>query len=108
MPCSKIHAVASLSICAFGASSPIPKVHAESPTHPSRVAPQSMETKSPSFKMCSSFGIPCTMTSLTDVQILPVKPPYPKKVGIAPASRSEEHTSELQSRFELVCRLLLE
>src|SRR5207249_8683224 len=24
------------------------------------------------------------------------------------ASRSEEHTSELQSRFELVCRLLLE
>src|SRR5204863_9069286 len=26
----------------------------------------------------------------------------------APASRSEEHTSELQSRRELVCRLLLE
>src|SRR5699024_12367785 len=26
----------------------------------------------------------------------------------APASRSEEHTSELQSRFDLVCRLLLE
>src|SRR5438067_7528226 len=25
-----------------------------------------------------------------------------------PAARSEEHTSELQSRFELVCRLLLE
>src|SRR5699024_11902492 len=25
-----------------------------------------------------------------------------------PSSRSEEHTSELQSRFELVCRLLLE
>src|SRR5437868_8004036 len=25
-----------------------------------------------------------------------------------PASRSEEHTSELQSRFDLVCRLLLE
>src|SRR5437868_9880566 len=24
-----------------------------------------------------------------------------------PAGRSEEHTSELQSRFELVCRLLL-
>src|SRR5207249_5689528 len=33
-------------------------------------------------------------------------------VGTAPArrqdSRSEEHTSELQSRFDLVCRLLLE
>src|SRR5699024_12738003 len=31
------------------------------------------------------------------------------RVNIAKASsRSEEHTSELQSRFELVCRLLLE
>src|SRR5699024_12860615 len=26
----------------------------------------------------------------------------------APKARSEEHTSELQSRFDLVCRLLLE
>src|SRR3989442_4700231 len=31
-----------------------------------------------------------------------------KTVGIRPASRSEEHTSELQSRPHLVCRLLLE
>src|SRR5207247_1767479 len=29
------------------------------------------------------------------------------KVAIAPARRSEEHTSELQSRVDLVCRLLL-
>src|SRR5699024_11255474 len=28
--------------------------------------------------------------------------------GIIQVPRSEEHTSELQSRFELVCRLLLE
>src|SRR5699024_207366 len=28
--------------------------------------------------------------------------------GAAIAQRSEEHTSELQSRFDLVCRLLLE
>src|SRR5699024_9828818 len=28
--------------------------------------------------------------------------------GVAPDRRSEEHTSELQSRFDLVCRLLLE
>src|SRR5699024_11855989 len=27
--------------------------------------------------------------------------------GVANACRSEEHTSELQSRFDLVCRLLL-
>src|SRR5215469_7367974 len=30
------------------------------------------------------------------------------RVPIMPASRSEEHTSELQSRRDLVCRLLLE
>src|SRR5207249_11520657 len=29
-------------------------------------------------------------------------------VGLDGACRSEEHTSELQSRFDLVCRLLLE
>src|SRR5438309_8143129 len=34
-----------------------------------------------------------------------------RRLGIAPGasgSRSEEHTSELQSQFHLVCRLLLE
>src|SRR5438067_9072726 len=30
------------------------------------------------------------------------------KRWLLPAARSEEHTSELQSRFDLVCRLLLE
>src|SRR5207249_10741607 len=29
-------------------------------------------------------------------------------VAVQPRQRSEEHTSELQSRFDLVCRLLLE
>src|SRR5689334_23788836 len=29
-------------------------------------------------------------------------------ISIRPAHRSEEHTSELQSQFHLVCRLLLE
>src|SRR3712207_6904543 len=32
----------------------------------------------------------------------------PKTVPFVPISRSEEHTSELQSRQYLVCRLLLE
>src|SRR5690625_5936832 len=36
-------------------------------------------------------------------QMIRSLPPYP-----VPASRSEEHTSELQSRGHLVCRLLLE
>src|SRR5690349_21914611 len=30
------------------------------------------------------------------------------RAGVAAADRSEEHTSELQSRRDLVCRLLLE
>src|SRR6266704_6261681 len=32
----------------------------------------------------------------------------PRHRGAARPPRSEEHTSELQSRFDLVCRLLLE
>src|SRR2546422_6870261 len=34
--------------------------------------------------------------------------PAPAPLQLAPESRSEEHTSELQSRLHLVCRLLLE
>src|SRR2546421_6219580 len=32
----------------------------------------------------------------------------PRKTALLPEDRSEEHTSELQSRSDLVCRLLLE
>src|SRR5699024_11258208 len=42
-----------------------------------------------------------------DVQILQFSPPSKGK-RLFPVLRSEEHTSELQSRFDLVCRLLLE
>src|SRR5687768_18156345 len=34
--------------------------------------------------------------------------PTLKEINGKPAARSEEHTSELQSRLHLVCRLLLE
>src|SRR5207249_10272166 len=34
--------------------------------------------------------------------------PFERSRGGSISSRSEEHTSELQSRFDLVCRLLLE
>src|SRR5207249_7572975 len=33
---------------------------------------------------------------------------HARRVGTEMRTRSEEHTSELQSRFDLVCRLLLE
>src|SRR5689334_23470663 len=34
--------------------------------------------------------------------------PPPPRLGLEEDARSEEHTSELQSQFHLVCRLLLE
>src|SRR2546422_2052122 len=43
-------------------------------------------------------------------RVRPVPAPLPARPALAGAarSRSEEHTSELQSRLHLVCRLLLE
>src|SRR3989449_2926677 len=40
--------------------------------------------------------------------VLAAKEHFPLKVWADCARRSEEHTSELQSRLHLVCRLLLE
>src|SRR5437868_13682918 len=37
-----------------------------------------------------------------------IRPPAPALPAAPSPARSEEHTSELQSRFDLVCRLLLE
>src|SRR5207249_8475824 len=37
-----------------------------------------------------------------------VSSPYEQELEVFVHKRSEEHTSELQSRFDLVCRLLLE
>src|SRR2546422_4456714 len=39
---------------------------------------------------------------------LPRAPGHVGAAGVGPDVRSEEHTSELQSRLHLVCRLLLE
>src|SRR5699024_11734743 len=44
-----------------------------------------------------------------ELQPLSLASCVPKSVpGYSSVERSEEHTSELQSRFDLVCRLLLE
>src|SRR5437868_9709021 len=45
------------------------------------------------------YGIARECSAVFDVDLKPLKTKLP---------RSEEHTSELQSRFDLVCRLLLE
>src|SRR5690625_720416 len=48
------------------------------------------------------------MTSDVGTILLTGNGPSPKDGGHSFCSRSEEHTSELQSRGQLVCRLLLE
>src|SRR2546430_10479198 len=52
------------------------------------------------------FDAPCTAACPTHIDV----PRFIKKIATANlrGSRSEEHTSELQSQSNLVCRLLLE
>src|SRR5699024_12479035 len=55
----------------------------------------------------AAISRPCPATGTTGAW----NTSHPVRAGINPAptaERSEEHTSELQSRFDLVCRLLLE
>src|SRR5699024_7406098 len=51
----------------------------------------------------SSFSNSATLNELFNMEEL-----YEKVLTETDIDRSEEHTSELQSRFDLVCRLLLE
>src|SRR2546427_4547251 len=56
----------------------------------------------------SRYGSGRNRTPLTTLKTASVAPrPSPSVITAAPA-RSEEHTSELQSQSNLVCRLLLE
>src|SRR5699024_11685350 len=56
-----------------------------------------------SWRPVASAAEPVTMSSAVPVE---AKVSRPRAAG--ETRRSEEHTSELQSRFDLVCRLLLE
>src|SRR5437868_11498295 len=55
----------------------------------------------------SSSACPSAFTFVKICLIFP-SGPMMNVVRAIPITRSEEHTSELQSRFDLVCRLLLE
>ena len=57
-----------------GINAPTPKVIAESPCQPSRIAPQSMDTRSPDASISAADGMPCTTRSLTDEQMLAGNP----------------------------------
>src|SRR5207247_9590116 len=72
---------------------------------------------SPLFPYTTLFRsrLPCSTTRCTPTAAR-CRTPRPRMPGTSPAyvagvfdiERSEEHTSELQSRVDLVCRLLLE
>src|SRR5690606_40497385 len=62
---------------------------------------------------CTSTAVRCKLsTALNDIEavspFLPSPPMFRLHAARASALRSDEHTSELQSRENLVCRLLLE
>src|SRR5699024_11816958 len=55
----------------------------------------------------SIIGLDYSLILASIAAVTSVVPYIGPTIAISPA-RSEEHTSELQSRFDLVCRLLLE
>jgi hypothetical protein len=66
--------VTSMSAASSADGGPTVTVTAESPCQPLRMAPQSIEMLSPSASVRLWFGIPWTISSLIDAQMLPVKP----------------------------------
>src|SRR5207253_9199669 len=79
------------------------------PTH-HRALPSFPTRRSSDLTICSTHA--CRTTREPDAPSA-FRPPWSahairRKAHQARASRSEEHTSELQSRGQLVCRLLLE
>src|SRR5205085_10587786 len=61
---------------------------------------------SPTWRTCSSLKSSCVASSHSS--LAPTCDPKDPTTGTTASARSEEHTSELQSQSNLVCRLLLE
>src|SRR5699024_12664115 len=55
----------------------------------------------------SGFTVTAIVALSLQIPLAPTTLYVVEPVGLASGLRSEEHTSELQSRFDLVCRLLL-
>src|SRR6266550_5865300 len=76
-------------------------------TAPTRTRPMSRT------KNGTPLGASSTICSMSSTERMSPEPRiaidcWPTSSSAPPALRSEEHTSELQSRLHLVCRLLLE
>src|SRR5206468_12716298 len=54
-----------------------------------------------------AYSPPCAFTDYATCPLPPPQNRLPVRVEAGEKDRSEEHTSELQSRSDLVCRLLL-
>src|SRR2546427_9359947 len=61
----------------------------------------------PSFTLADA-GATATEATATCTTVMADVPLCPSELAVIVAERSEEHTSELQSQSNLVCRLLLE
>src|SRR2546421_9635186 len=64
--------------------------------------------RSPDLDRLSGAVLGCVADQIIDHLIEPEGVPVPGDFSFEAQLRSEEHTSELQSRSDLVCRLLLE
>src|SRR5689334_24348845 len=66
------------------------------------------------FPYTTLFRSPAARKTIVNFESIPKPPATPTAIHQRPSdvsftrTRSEEHTSELQSQFHLVCRLLLE
>src|SRR5687768_10662089 len=85
--------------CSVASASPEPASPPDSPSSPTTASTAPTSTVSSSLALISS-RVPATGEGIS-VSTLSVDTKIP-------SPRSEEHTSELQSRLHLVCRLLLE
>src|SRR5690606_39826252 len=61
-----------------------------------------------SWRVLWLLGLPTGMIVIFLNRYIPESPRFLANAGLKREARSEEHTSELQSRENLVCRLLLE
>src|SRR5207249_7138572 len=86
-------------------SSDLPLATAKSTLPSPLKSPTAMDDAPAAGKFCAAWKVPSPLPRSTETS--PERRLATARSGL-PSPRSEEHTSELQSRFDLVCRLLLE